>query len=297
MREIGKSQDEEHNLRRQLAKAHYYDVANRWEFAGSAVAIILALVSPFILLYWPAQGPLLGAVAGVWIFLSRLLFERVHQSYQLKGAVTQELFDCDVLGLTWNEALIRKPSEEEIRSASKDIAKPKRVEKQKNWYPAQIEIAWPQSVITCQRANSVWSRRQQHGYGVVLSVMAGAWGLFGIILSITQHATLAAYLTTIALPSLPAVLDALEISKKHLQASSRLQQIEDASDRLLVTANISPESLREVQDMIFDYRRNAPKIPGWFYRLVAKRYEEDMVYAARVRRDQEERGCGDANHK
>jgi hypothetical protein len=258
-----------------------------WPTAGPALAIVLALASPFVLLYWPGLGPRLGAIAGVWIFMSRLLFEPVSQSYQLKGAAAQELFDCDVLGLAWNEVLVRQPSDEEIRSASKAFGKPKRVEKQKEWYPTQVEIAWPQSVITCQRANSVWSRRQQHGYGIALIVLAVAWVLFGVILSMVHNASLATYLTTIALPSLPAVLNATDFSKKHLQASSRLQEIEDASNTLLGTSEVSPEDLREVQDLIFDSRRDAPKVPRWFYKLVAKRYEEDMRYAAKVRADQE----------
>jgi hypothetical protein len=56
---------------------------------------------------------------------------------------------------------------------------------------------------------------------------------------------------------------------------------------LLGTSEVSPEDLREVQDLIFDSRRDAPKVPRWFYKLVAKRYEEDMRYAAKVRADQE----------
>lgn len=287
MREIGKSQDEERNLRRQLAKAHYYTVANRWHFAGPALAIVFALASPFVLLYWPDKGPLLGAVAGVWVFISRLLFEPMKQSYQLKGAAAQELFDCDVLGLAWNNVLVRQPSEEEIRSASKNLGKRKRVEKYKGWYPTQVEITWPKSVITCQRTNSVWSRRQQRGYGIVLIILAVMWVLFGIILSVVQHASLAAYLTTIALPSLPAVLDATDLFKKHLQASSRLQEIEDASNALFDENNVLKKDLREVQDLIFDSRRDAPPVPWWFYKLVANRYEEDMRYAAKVRADQE----------
>ena len=166
LNEIGVAQDQERNLRRQMAKARFYTTANRWHMLGSALALVLALASPFVLLYKPNLGPLLGAVAGVWIFASRLLFEPVKKGCQTKGAAAQELFDCDVLGLPWNDSLARQLSEEEIRKASKAFRTPKRIEKHKRWYPAQVDQPWPQSVITCQRSNAVWARRQHRAYGI-----------------------------------------------------------------------------------------------------------------------------------
>jgi len=285
MHDIGDSQNEDRNIRRQLAKAHFYKVGNLWHFAGSAMAIVFALVSPVVLLWYPDQGPLLGALAGIWIFASRLVFEPIKLSYQLKGAAVQELFDCDVLGLTWNDVLVREPSDEEIRSASRAIKKQKKVAGQKNWYPAQVACEWPRSVIICQRANSVWSRRQQRAYGKLLVCLAVLWALCGIVLALIHHASLAEYLTTIALPSLPAVLDATDLSKNHFKASTRLQEIEDASNALFDSSSVVADDLREIQDLIFDFRREAPPVAGWFYRVLAKKYEADMRYAAGERAD------------
>lgn len=283
MRDIGTSQDEERNLRRQLAKAHYYAVAKRQRFVGASFAIVLALGSPLVLLYRPSLGPLLGAIAGAWIFVSRLVLEPWKQRFQAKGAAAQELFDCDVLGLPWNDALVVQPSEEEIRSASKTLVKPRMIEKHRGWYPAQVEIDWPKSVITCQRANAVWARRQHRGYGIALLIAASGWGIAGIAVAVIHGAALAEYLTTIALPSLPAMLDAAELSKGHMQASTKRQMLEDETNSLLGTSQVSNESLREIQDQLFGLRRDAPIVAGWFYRMVAAEYEEDMKYAAEMK--------------
>ncbi len=283
MYEIGVAQDNDRNLRRQEAKDRFYKIGNRWHFWGASAAIVLALASPLALVYEPGWGPLLGAIAGVWIFISRLLFEPLKQGYQLKGASAQEMFDCDVLGLTWNDALIRQPSEEEIRSASKGFKDPKSTKKHCGWYPTDVDIAWPRSVITCQRSNAVWGRRQHHAYGRLLMVTAFIWAIFGVIIALMHQATLAGYLTTIALPSLPAVLDAIDLSKKHFLASSRRQHLEDETNAMFDKNDSSHEALREIQDQVFELRRDAPPVAGWFYRILSKTYEEDMRYGAEER--------------
>jgi hypothetical protein len=270
-------------LRRQMAKARFYATANRWHLLGSALALALALASPFVLLYRPDLGPLLGAIAGTWIFASRLLFEPVKKGCQTKGAAAQELFDCDVLGLPWNDSLARQPSDEEIRKASNAFRTAKRTEKHKRWYPAQADQPWPQSVITCQRSNAVWARRQHRAYGIFLEVVAAAWFTFGVVLALVHGSSLADYMTTIALPSLPALLDAIEVSKKHRDASLRRQDLEDQTNVLFDQPAPSPGDMREVQDQLFVLRRDAPPVAGWFYGLISKAYEEDMRYAAAER--------------
>lgn len=285
MEDLGNFQNMERNLRRQMAKDHYYTVAKRWHLAGTVLAIIFALISPLVLLYKPDLGPLLGALAGLWIFMSRLLLEPVRQKFQSKGATAQELFDCDVLGLPWNDSLTRQPSEEEIRMASRGMRKPKMVEKYKDWYPTGVAISWPRSVITCQRSNAVWARRQHHTYGIFLIVAAAIWATIGIVIAILHVASLAEYLTTIALPSLPALLDATELAKKHLQAAAKRQVLEDETNRLFNVNSTEEGPLRGVQDQLFNLRRDAPIVAGWFYWLVSKSYEVDMKYAAEQRSD------------
>lgn len=281
MSDIRSAQNDDRNLRRQLAKNYWYTAAKRCHLVGAAVAIALALVSPLVLLYWPRWGPTLGAIAGIWIFASRLVLEPLKLRLQAKGAAAQEMFDCDVLGLEWNAALCRKRSSEEIRKASKRISDQHTADKHLNWYPATVSMTWPISVITCQRSNAVWARRQHHGYGLFLIAAAVVWAVIGLLVAIVHSASLAGYLTTIALPSLPAMLDATELSRKHLLASNRRQELEAQCDRLLDEVSIADHlALRELQDELFVLRRDAPLVAGWFYYLVSKGYEDDMQYAA-----------------
>lgn len=277
MSDVAVAQEEDKNLRRQLAARHYYSQAKWIHFIGAALAILLALTSPLVLLFSPELGPILGAVAGFWLFVSRIVLEPFKRDRQRKGATAQELFDCDVLGLAWNDALVRRLSEEEVRRASGSM---RAVDRVKSWYPTDVSLSWPNSVLVCQRSNAVWARRQHLSYGIFLGIAAAVWFVIGIIVAVVDSASLAQYLTTILLPSLPAMLDAGEMSRRHVQEAGSRQLLEDQVDIFLRDGGAESQNLRETQDQLFDLRRNAPLVAGWFYGSIRPDYEKDMRYAA-----------------
>ncbi len=284
MSSIGEWQNRDRPLRSQFAKAHYYGAANLWHVVGSSLSITFALAAPIVFLSSPKQGPLLGAFAGIWIFITRLLFDPIQRHYQAKGAVAQELFDCEVLGLGWNAALAPRPADEEIRSASRAFEKSSSTMKHRNWYPTDAMLAWPISVLTCQRSNAVWARRQHNAYAILLLVLVASCGSFGIVLATYREAKLVEYLTTLAMPSLPAMLDGVEVARRQFRASASRLQFEQQIDRLLEdVVSVDLESMRKLQDQIFALRRDAPPVAGWFYKVLRPKYEADMRYAAAQR--------------
>jgi hypothetical protein len=248
------------------------------QLAGGSLNLILALGSPFVLLYRPAWGPLIGAIAGAWLFVSRRLFQPFTARFQLKGATIQDMFDCEVLGLPWNDALARRVAPEDIAAASR---KPKKTAQLADWYPADGAAKWPVSVLLCQRSNAVWGRRQHRLYGYTLRGIAAAWGVVGIVVAIAHGASTADYLVTIALPSLPALLDATELADTHLAAASSRERIEQRVDKLLPEGSVPASDLREIQDQLFALRSTPSIVPEWFYRVLRRRFEADMKTAAR----------------
>jgi len=277
MSEIRETQNAEANLRSRIAAHHFYSEAKWFHFGGTSVALVLALASPFVLLFRPAWGPTLGAVGGVWIFTSRVLLERFTRDLKVKGATAQERFDTAVLGLDWNDALARPLSEEEVHRASRSM---KNVEKAKDSYPAEGDDGWPQSVLICQRSNAVWARRQHQAYSRLVVSGAVVWFLVGAIVAIADSATLSDYLVTILLPSLPAFLDTSDLARTHSAASSARLLVEEKADALLKDGGATRDDLREIQDQMFGLRRDAPLVPQWFYKLIQPGYERDMQFAA-----------------
>lgn len=279
--EIATTQNDSMSLRCQLAKAHFYKWAKILYFAGAALTLALALLAPLVLLFRPSLGPTLGAFAGAWIFVSRLVLEPFRRDYQLKGATAQECFDCRVLGMPWNESLARPLPDEEISAASRAGRRStKRLEQAKDWYAAtDFKLEWPRSVLMCQRSNAVWACRQHRTYGRVLTGAAIAWFIIGIIVAVADGAALGTYLVTILLPSMPAFLDASELSRAHASAARDRELIREQMDALLVDGTAETQEIREIQDQLFRLRREAPQVPEWFYQVIRPGYEEDMKYA------------------
>lgn len=278
--DIARNQNQDAILRFMLASRHYYARARWIQYLGTWGAIAFALAAPVVLLFYPDRGPLLGALAGLWIFASRLGLSRLRASYQRKGATAQEQFDCAVFRLDWNKTIAVPLSPEEIRHASGNM---NGIDAIRNWYATPGKVDWPRSVTLCQRANAVWARRQHHLFGVVLYVAATTWAVVGILIAVWQDASLSQYLTTIALPSLPALLDATDLAQEHIESSWARGRIEVRLDGLLDDGTATNLDIREVQDELFDLRKSSPIVPEWFYKIIKPGYEEDMTYAAETR--------------
>jgi hypothetical protein len=276
--DISRRQDEERNLRFQLAARRYYTLAKGLRLLGQSVSTALALTSPLVLWLNPGLGPKLAAAAGLWIFASRFLLVRLQRGLINKGAVAQEAFDCAVLGLDWNETLARRPVQEDIHRASRRSRR--RVGKTKGWYPCADDSAWPLSVLVCQRSNAAWAGRQHSYYGFALIIAVVLWVVLGIGFAVGESASLVEYLTIIALPSLPALLDWAELAEGHLEAGGKRDDLGEQIAGLIRGGGAHPEDLREIQDQLFELRRSAQLVPDWFYKLLRSSFERDMQGAA-----------------
>jgi SMODS-associating 4TM effector domain len=277
MRDIAIAQNDDANVRFQVAARRFYRNARLLQFLSSSINVFLALISPFVLLLQPEWGAVLGAIAGGWLFVSRQVLASFRRTFQRDGAKAQEAFDCAVFGLPWNHALARPLSHEEIGGASRKMTK---LDKLRDWYPTSIDRAWPSSVIVCQRSSIVWARRQHHAYAYVLRTVAALWGVVGVVVALAHGATLTDYLVTIALPSLPALLDASELADRHLASATDREALEQQVDAFLGGDLATQQTVREIQDQLFSLRSESPIVATWFYRLVRSRYEQDMQYAA-----------------
>jgi SMODS-associating 4TM effector domain len=295
MKAVGLAQNQEGNVRRQAAARRYYADAKLLHFLGTTISALLALAVPLVFWLWPGGGVGLGALAGAWIFISRLVLVPLRDRRQLQGALAQEMFDRDVLALGWSPALGDPLANEDIlgtaaRAEKKTGSTGRAAWSTGDWYPTGSDATWPMSVLICQRANAVWARRQHGGYGWVLAGLAASWGIVGIVIGLVGSATLATYLTTIALPSLPALLDASEEARAHFRASAARQRLESAINQEVGQASTDASRLRAFQDQIFHLRRAAPLVPDWFYRLRRSRLDADMRGAAEEMTRGEARG-------
>lgn len=285
LEDVAVTQNQERNLSRQLAARRLYADAKFFHFLGTTVSFLLVVAVPFFVLGVPDAAAWLGAAGGGWIFVSRVLLVPLRDKRRLQGALAQEMFDGDVLGLEWNAGFPEPLAAEDIHGAARRAKKKTRKKRKRwdvgDWYPTDAEAAWPASVLICQRSNAVWARRQHGGYGWVLAGFAAFCFVAGIVFGLVLGASLAEYLSTIVLPSLPALLDASEEAKEHFTASNARQRLESATQAALNEETVTSERLRALQDLLFALRRTAPLVPDWFYKLRRPELESDMRDAAR----------------
>lgn len=278
MAEIAAAEKVDLNRLRQRAKSYFYRQAGRAGLIGSGVALLLALCGPFVLLFVPGAGPVLGAIAGAWIFLTRFGLRRFALEWQLKGVRVQEAFDCDVLGIPWNRALAAPMAPEEVHNAASKIDAGEEAEE--SWYPTEVESPWPLSVLICQRSSAVWASRQHRSFSYLLIGTMITWGAIGLIITLAHGTTLGEYLVTIILPSLPGVLDGSDLVKRHQWAAERRDQINEHLEALIASGPATEIQVRETQDQLFALRRDGAQVPERFYRHLRDNYESDMRFGA-----------------
>lgn len=265
------------NVLQLRAKQYFYSRAVRADQIGSGISIFLVLIAPFFLLYAPGAGPVLGAIAGAWLFVKRYGTDRLVREWQLKGVRAQEGFDCNVLGISWNHSLAKVLAPEEVHGAASNESD----DAKDPWYPVDIECDWPLSVLICQRSNAVWASRQHRSYAYVLIAAMIAWGCLGVVLALAHSATLQEYLVTVLLPSLPALLELSDLVKRHQWAAGQREAINEHLEGLISREGATDFEIREVQDQLFGLRRDGANVPEWFYRRLRDDFEKDMRYGAR----------------
>lgn len=276
---IDERQNTPENLRLlSAARRRYADRkrAHRWRVTGT---VLVATASPIVVLFAASSGPLLGAVAGLWVFASRTLLATVEQRAVEDARRIQERFDCRVLGLPANQTLGRQPTGESIGAAAERFGAPNGLQ---DWYPATDLTEGPQAALICQRSSVAWGQRLHREYAWVLGVIGASVGVLGAGIGIVRHITLADYLVSIFLPSLPALLDGVESIRAHLDASRVKGELEaDMTERLLMPGGVADFAVcRAFQDQIFAQRGADPVVADCYYKWRRAAYERHMVEAA-----------------
>lgn len=260
-------------VRYQRAARSEYDRAILYRRLETWPRIALAAAGPLAVLFFPDLGRYLGALAAGWLLLSKLVFAQLVRRRKERGALWLEEFDCYVFAIPWNAALGERLAGEEAIEAAMRVAAPD------SWYPDPKSHDRVREILACQRVNAVWSRRQHQLYAQVVAALAISMMTVGILVSVLKDASLADYLVTVALPSLAALVTAVEVRTDNLETVRKRQDLERVIDRSLQMPPVAPqvdEVLRGIQDRIYDFRVQSPLIPPLIYRLMRGRYNQSM---------------------
>lgn len=264
------------------AYSWHYQQARRWHLAKILGTVVLAAAAPAVTFWFPEAADGVAAAAGAWVLVGRTVLAIAEQR-QIRQAVTvQEQFDTDLFELPWNASLAGpKAAAEDIADGARHVPDDSRL---RDWYAPTSGAPWPLDVLLCQRSSAVWGRRVHYDYGITVATLGGGWFLAGIIMGLAAHLTLGGYLISLFLPSQPAFLDAIELSRSHLRQSADKQAIEQQADALWEKGCRKPTSVtaadcRTIQDQAYRLRSGGPRVAQWFYRLRRGRDQQAMEAA------------------
>lgn len=281
---IAARQNDDDALRLLIAQRRLHSRAKRWQSARWVGLLIIGLAAPVATVVWPKAAVAVGAIAGVWIFLGRTLFSSREAGLMQQAAITQEDFDRYVFGMPRFLERTDGPSLEDVARLAGETSGLHAVavrEQLLDWYPVVAEAPGARTVAVAQRANAEYSHRLLRSTVTTWVVATACWVVALVVLSLLTGMPLATFLLGVALPVLPAALDATDYLRSMSRATAdRADVARTIEQRIRSGVPIEGEELLVWQERMFDLRRVTPQVPDWLYRLNRNANEREMETAA-----------------
>lgn len=286
---IAVEQNTDRQLHRLAAQRQLYATAKKvfsWQvILGGPVAVVSALIviaSPGAKAYAAAWGLLITFCDLLWLTPWQ---KRLRDS----AARIQEQFDCDVLGLKWNDLKAGKhPDPETINEQSAKYQNwANKMPPLNNWYPTRVdELPLHVGRIVCQRSSCRWDATQRRAYAIWVIGSVAVVFVTVCALALQGGSTVEDLLLRGIMPLAPALLIAVRQFTEHSDAADRLDKLKDHCGTVWKAAlsGASKTALtsmsRNLQDEILENRRKAPPVLDFIFKRLRNNYERDMNYAA-----------------
>lgn len=260
------------------AQRKLYNDAKR----ADAIKIFLSVLLPFalsVLLLFISEesvvGTLFYSVSILGVIVSFLVSKYIKKKKEL-AATIQQHFDTYVYHMPWNDKLFgkKKNLNNEIIEHSKKLFK-KKGEKEKllDWYPESVDTkTLEEGIIVCQRENCWWDAGLRKRYKTFSIVLITGFVLVVIILGIVNNESVIKLLWRSAFiaPMVQWLLETIDSLDEDIDRLSEL------SDTLNGCGQYQMNELQEIQQMIFEHRKNCQAIPNIVYKLF-KNNDEDKA--------------------
>lgn len=151
----------------------------------------------------------------------------------------------------------------------------------------------PHAALLALRGSAEYGRRLSREWSLIVFTAAGSLVVAYLVIAATKGATLGDYLIGLALPSLPAVVGAIDTGKRHWRNAKLRSAVVERVDTLWAEAiagdPVSMTTAREIATFSLAWRAAGPAVPNWYYAIRRQRLERDAK-AARKRLETEAQG-------
>ena len=283
MNNIMEKQNEPKYIKYLEAQRQLYDDSKQFLLIWVIAVILIAIVASGIFEVLEPITPYMTLFAFL-IMLGEILVVPLINKRQENAAKIQELFDCEVLEMDWNDAIGGKPEQRVITNAANKFEKnssPERIEKLRNWYTKDIK-ALPiyQARVICQSENINWDQQLRKEYNIYLSIVLIAILVLLLVVGLLLDWSLIFFFKGPLLFILPIIgyiaitifnqrktIQRLEEMKLFINELAKFDYENDPGG-----VAISQRS-RQLQTEVFHHRAENPFVPSQFYNKRRDKYQ------------------------
>jgi hypothetical protein len=205
-----------------------------------------------------------------------------------RGATVQEMFDVDLFGLPWNQTAAgeRLPPHEINQLVRKFTSSRGRGDRLRDWYVDTSGVPQPYDVFICQEQNLGWDARLRSRWARLLLGAVIAWTLFGMLIGYLADLTIPETIARWYLPSAAALLLGIDSYRAQRDIAAERERIIPLIQTEIDHAQPPPlraaeqqrlyKTAREIQDVILATRKQAVRVPQWFYARFRQADEQDF---------------------
>lgn len=281
MNSIKEKQEFPQNMKLLKAQRTIYAKAKkiyRWQLS---ITIVVVVILNFVKLFQKdiTETDLTPYIAliSITITLVDLLFLSGYLSkFKKDAAKVQELFDCSVYDMDWNETNSgEKPENWVAEEASKKyVHNPKAP--LTNWYHIDLDgLTHEESILRCQETNLEYDRKLRYHFKNDCTITCLAVVITSFVIATIVNTSVKGYLTNFIAPTLPLMVILLKIILDNQKSVKSLEEVRKAA-RKLRNAGVKPSmnQLRQVQDKLYCSRKDSTLIPENYYQYRRPKLEQ-----------------------
>lgn len=279
---IPETQNSKSQIERLAAQRFIYSSAKRVQALQLMLAIPVTVVLSILSLVVPSIIPW-QAIYGLSVVLLESVLENYQRNLRRHAAKIQELFDCDVLDLQWNELEIgSKPDVEVVIENYNNFRRQGgSTDKLIDWYPGIVgNLPIHLARLVCQRTNLRWDQQLRRWFGkraLILSIMVISL-LF--VISVWNQLSLESFILSALTPALPVFSWGFREFQKQNEVADELERLKFQIEEYWtdsINSHISVHQTeiksRALQDEVYDLRRDSPLIFDSVYNYFRLHYE------------------------
>lgn len=283
MNEIPQMQNLPENIDRLAAQRHLYTIAKCYSISIFMLCIVLPILLSFLIVLFPSYGWLskLIVVISFLITFVKLILGSIKTDCQNLAARIQQLFDCDLFLLPWNEALCgNKPLPEEVFKYKQGVD----TSQLYNWYEKEIgTLSLEKGALVCMRTNVVYDQGIRKSYLRVCTATATVASFIVFFVGLLTNPSFWALFIYGVVPLMPIAVWYIDMRKQHIKnmkALNKLQILITSSIENAIKSNIvSCDDLMTIQNFMFIHRSTSYTIPDVVYRWKRDEFEKATSYS------------------